>query len=82
MIGDSRLLARAGRRAVRADHADVPLARAARADPAAVEWRIEFCQPIDLSEYGPDAAEDRRARLRPLRAGARDDPGRRSTRTS
>jgi hypothetical protein len=24
------------------------------------KWRIEFCEPIDLSEYGPDAAEDRR----------------------
>lgn len=23
-------------------------------------WRIEFCPPIDLSAYGPDAASDRR----------------------
>ena len=23
-------------------------------------WRIEFCPPIDLSAYGPEAASDRR----------------------
>jgi 1-acyl-sn-glycerol-3-phosphate acyltransferase len=28
--------------------------------PLPSRWRIEFCQPIDLSEYGPDAADDRR----------------------
>ena len=28
--------------------------------PLPSRWRIEFCEPIDLSEYGPDAAEDRR----------------------
>jgi len=28
--------------------------------PLPSKWRIEFCDPIDLSEYGPDAAEDRR----------------------
>ena len=28
--------------------------------PLPSKWRIEFCPPIDLSEYGPDAAEDRR----------------------
>jgi 1-acyl-sn-glycerol-3-phosphate acyltransferase len=28
--------------------------------PLPSRWRIEFCAPIDLSEYGPDAAEDRR----------------------
>jgi 1-acyl-sn-glycerol-3-phosphate acyltransferase len=28
--------------------------------PLPSKWRIEFCEPIDLSEYGPDAAEDRR----------------------
>jgi 1-acyl-sn-glycerol-3-phosphate acyltransferase len=27
--------------------------------PLPSKWRIEFCDPIDLSEYGPDAAEDR-----------------------
>src|SRR5215216_4796045 len=28
--------------------------------PLPSKWRIEFCDPIDLSDYGPDAAEDRR----------------------
>ena len=27
--------------------------------PLPSRWRIEFCDPVDLSEYGPDAAEDR-----------------------
>jgi 1-acyl-sn-glycerol-3-phosphate acyltransferase len=27
--------------------------------PLPSKWRIEFCEPVDLSEYGPDAAEDR-----------------------
>ena len=43
--------------------------------PLPSKWRIEFCEPIDLSAYGPDAADDRAPRVRPLRAGARDDPG-------
>jgi hypothetical protein len=27
--------------------------------PLPSKWRIEFCEPIDVSGYGPDAAEDR-----------------------
>jgi 1-acyl-sn-glycerol-3-phosphate acyltransferase len=27
--------------------------------PLPSKWRIEFCSPIDLSAYGPEAAEDR-----------------------
>jgi 1-acyl-sn-glycerol-3-phosphate acyltransferase len=27
--------------------------------PLPSQWRIEFCEPIDLSEHGPEAAEDR-----------------------
>jgi 1-acyl-sn-glycerol-3-phosphate acyltransferase len=27
--------------------------------PLPSQWRIEFCDPIDLSGYGPEAAEDR-----------------------
>jgi 1-acyl-sn-glycerol-3-phosphate acyltransferase len=27
--------------------------------PLPSRWRIEFCEPIDLSEFGPDAASDR-----------------------
>jgi len=28
--------------------------------PLPSRWRIEFCEPIDVSGYGPDAADDRR----------------------
>lgn len=28
--------------------------------PLPSRWRIEFCEPLDLSSYGPEAAEDRR----------------------
>ena len=28
--------------------------------PLPSKWRIEFCEPIDLSGHGPDAADDRR----------------------
>ena len=28
--------------------------------PLPSRWRIEFCEPIDLSQHGPDAADDRR----------------------
>ena len=28
--------------------------------PLPSKWRIEFCEPIQVSEYGPDASEDRR----------------------
>ncbi len=28
--------------------------------PLPSRWRIEFCEPIDLSAYGPDAADDHR----------------------
>ena len=28
--------------------------------PLPSRWRIEFCEPIDLTAYGPDAADDRR----------------------
>jgi 1-acyl-sn-glycerol-3-phosphate acyltransferase len=27
--------------------------------PLPSRWRMEFCEPIDLSEFGPDAADDR-----------------------
>jgi 1-acyl-sn-glycerol-3-phosphate acyltransferase len=27
--------------------------------PLPSRWRIEFCEPIELSEYGPEAADDR-----------------------
>ncbi len=31
--------------------------------PLPSRWRIEYCPPIDLSEYGPDAADDPRVLL-------------------
>jgi 1-acyl-sn-glycerol-3-phosphate acyltransferase len=27
--------------------------------PLPSRWRIEFCEPIDVSEYPPEAADDR-----------------------
>ena len=45
--------------------------------PLPSKWRIEFCEPVDLSEYGPDAAEDRR-----LCSTSRRRCGRRSRRPS
>ena len=36
------------------------MARAARPGPAPSRWRIEFCEPIDLSAHRPEAAEDQR----------------------
>ena len=42
--------------------------------PLPSKWRIEFCEPIDIGDLGPEAADDRAARLRDLRAGPRNDP--------
>jgi 1-acyl-sn-glycerol-3-phosphate acyltransferase len=36
-----------------------PLLGPLGAVPLPSRWRIEFCDPIDVSRYGPDAAEDR-----------------------
>jgi 1-acyl-sn-glycerol-3-phosphate acyltransferase len=36
-----------------------PLLGPLGAVPLPSRWRIEFCDPIDVSAYGPDAAEDR-----------------------
>ena len=27
--------------------------------PLPSKWRIEFCDPIDISQHGPDAVDDR-----------------------
>ena len=37
-----------------------PLLGPLGAVPLPSRWRIEFCPPVDLSAYGPDAASDRR----------------------
>jgi 1-acyl-sn-glycerol-3-phosphate acyltransferase len=31
--------------------------------PLPSKWRIEFCEPIETAQYGPDAASDRRVVL-------------------
>jgi 1-acyl-sn-glycerol-3-phosphate acyltransferase len=36
-----------------------PLLGPLGAVPLPSKWRIEFCDPIEVSDYGPDAAEDR-----------------------
>ena len=59
-IGESRTVAKA----VGAPFAPItptfPLLGPLGLIPLPSRWRIEFCEPIDLSEYGPDAADDRR----------------------
>jgi len=58
-VGDSRLLAKL----IGAPYFPItptfPLLGPAGAIPLPSRWRIEFCEPIDLSGYGPEAAEDR-----------------------
>ncbi len=59
-IGESRTIAKA----VGAPFAPItptfPLLGPLGLIPLPSRWRIEFCEPIDLSEHGPDAADDRR----------------------
>ena len=43
--------------------------------PLPSKWRIEFCEPIDLSRLRARGGRGPRARVRAVRAGARDDPG-------
>ena len=52
-----------GRGPVRADHADLPLARPLGLIPLPSRWRIEFCEPIEVAHLGPEAADDRRVVL-------------------
>ena len=62
-LGESRLLARL----IGAPYVPLtptfPALGALGAVPLPSKWRIEFCEPIDLSAYGPDTAEDRSAVL-------------------
>jgi len=59
-IGESRTIAKA----VGAPFAPItptfPLLGPLGLIPLPSRWRIEFCDPIDLSEHGPEAADDRR----------------------
>ena len=52
-----------------------PLLGPVGAVPLPSTWRIEFCEPIDLSGVRPGRRRGPRARVRAVRAGARHDPG-------
>ena len=56
-LWDSRLLANLVNRLLPVERADTfPVLL--NLVPLPVKWRIEFCEPIDLSAYGPEAALD------------------------
>jgi 1-acyl-sn-glycerol-3-phosphate acyltransferase len=58
-IAESRLLARLLGAPYFPITPTFPALGALGAVPLPSKWRIEFCEPIDLSSYGPEAAEDR-----------------------
>jgi 1-acyl-sn-glycerol-3-phosphate acyltransferase len=58
-VGESRLLARLTGAPYFPITPTFPALGLLGAMPLPSRWRIEFCDPIDLSGYGPDAAEDR-----------------------
>lgn len=58
-LGESRILARLTGAPYFPLTPTFPWLGAAGAIPLPSKWRIEFCEPIDLSEHGPDAAGDR-----------------------
>jgi 1-acyl-sn-glycerol-3-phosphate acyltransferase len=56
-LGNSRLLAKFVNRLIPQERADsFPILL--NLLPLPVKWRIEFCEPVDLSSYGPEAAMD------------------------
>jgi len=58
-LGESRLLAKLTGAPYFPITPTFPALGALGAVPLPSRWRIEFCPPIDLSEHGPEAAEDR-----------------------
>src|SRR5215218_6672104 len=58
-IGESRLLARATGAPYFPVTPTFPSLGPLGAVPLPSKWRIEFCEPIDLSGFGPEAAGDR-----------------------
>jgi 1-acyl-sn-glycerol-3-phosphate acyltransferase len=58
-LGDSRLLARLIGSPYFPITPTFPALGPIGAIPLPSKWRIEFCEPIDLSQYGPDAADNR-----------------------
>ena len=59
-LGESQVLARATGAPFVPITPTFPWLGALGLVPLPCRWRIEFCPPIDLSEYGPEAADDRR----------------------
>jgi 1-acyl-sn-glycerol-3-phosphate acyltransferase len=62
-LGESELLARATGAPFFPITPTFPWLGALGLIPLPSRWRIEFCQPIDISEHPPEAAEDRRVVL-------------------
>ncbi len=60
-LGESRLLARLLGAPYFPITPTFPALGAFGAVPLPSKWRIEFCPPIDLAPFGPEAAEDRSA---------------------
>ncbi|MGH2978339.1 MAG: lysophospholipid acyltransferase family protein, partial [Solirubrobacterales bacterium] len=58
-LGESRILARLTGAPYVPLTPTFPWLGVAGAVPLPSKWRIEFCDPIDLSAYGPEAADDR-----------------------
>jgi 1-acyl-sn-glycerol-3-phosphate acyltransferase len=58
-LGESRILARLSGAPYFPLTPTFPWLGLAGAVPLPSKWRIEFCDPIDLSHYGPEAADDR-----------------------
>jgi len=58
-LGESRLLARLTGAPYVPLTPTFPWLGVAGAVPLPSKWRIEFCEPLDLSGYGPEAADDR-----------------------
>jgi 1-acyl-sn-glycerol-3-phosphate acyltransferase len=58
-LGESRLLARLIGAPYFPLTATFPWLGPAGMVPLPSKWRIQFCEPVDLSAYGPEAADDR-----------------------
>jgi 1-acyl-sn-glycerol-3-phosphate acyltransferase len=58
-LGESRLLARLTGAPYFPLTATFPWLGLGGVVPLPSKWRIQFCEPVDLSAYGPEAADDR-----------------------
>ena len=73
-LGESRLLARLTGAPYFPLTPTFPWLGLAGAIPLPSKWRIEFCEPIDLSALRPGGRRGPGARVRAVGAGARHDP--------